>query len=166
MKIPFRISLPLLGAALFSAHCAFADMETDKEIIYKAAGLKHSGDDLHNECDNPVTPKLAPLKLGGAVGEAVVVHVEDSACYSNTGKRITILKHEAGNYRPIFSNLANGIEPLKGGAFGVYDIRLDVPGSSTPVWRWNGNKYVLFSNMSVQNVRMPVAGALPAAPTR
>ena len=98
---------------------------------------------LINECGTAVKPSLRTVSLGGSVGDATVVQIEDIGCYGSAGSLIVILKSEGGQLRPIFENSAGEFRVLPGRHLGVSDIEIGGPGLAVPIWRWNGRASIL-----------------------
>jgi hypothetical protein len=140
MKITRLLCGIAAAVATIIASQAFAASPSDAEDAYAVAGLKRVGPRLINECGRAVTPSIRTISLGGSVGNATVLQIEDAICYGSTGSRLIILKSEGGQLRPIFDNNAGGFRVLSSRHLGVSDIELDVPGG-VPIWRWNGRAY-------------------------
>jgi len=141
MKIPRPLCAAVVAAATIIGSQAFAASPSDPEAAYAVAGLKRIGPKLINECGTAVRPSLRTVSLGGSVGDATVLQIEDIGCYGSAGSQIIILKSEGGQLRPIFANSAGGFRVLSGRHLGVSDIELGVPGLAVPIWRWNGRAY-------------------------
>jgi len=141
MKITRLLCGTAVAAATIIGSQAFAASPSDAEAAYAVAGLKRVGPRLIDECGTAVTPSLRTVSLGGSVGDATVLQIEDGGCYgASAGSRIIILKSEGGQLRPIFDNDAGGFRVLPGRHLGVSDIEL-VVGGGVPIWRWNGRAY-------------------------
>lgn len=140
MKITRLLCGIAVAATTIIASQAFATSPSDAEAAYKAAELKRVGPKLVDECGTAVTPSLRTVSLGGSVGNATVLKVDDIRCYGSAGSRLIILKSEDGQPRLIFDNNAAGFQALSSRHLGVSDIELDVPGG-VPIWRWNGKEY-------------------------
>jgi hypothetical protein len=141
MKITRLLCGTAVAAATIIGPQAFAASPSDAEAAYAVAGLKRVGPRLINECGTAVKPSLRTVSLGGSVGDATVLQIEDIRCYGSAGSQIIILKAEGGQLRSIFANNAGGFRVLPGRHLGVSDIELGVPGLAVPIWRWNGRAY-------------------------
>jgi hypothetical protein len=143
MKITRLLCGIAVAAATIIASQAFAASPSDAEAAYAVAGLKRIGPSLRDECGKAVTPSLRAVSLGGSVGSATVLQIDDATCYGSAGSRLISLKSEGGQLRPIFDNSAGGFQVLSSHHLGVSDIELDVPGKEISIWRWNGTAYEL-----------------------
>jgi hypothetical protein len=140
MKITRLLCGTAVAAATIIIPQALAASPSDAEAAYAVAGLKRVGPRLINECGTAVKPSLRTVSLGGSVGDATVLQIEDIRCYGSAGSLIIILRAEGGQLRPIFTNNTGGLRVLSGRHLGVSDIELGVPGG-VPIWRWNGSAY-------------------------
>jgi hypothetical protein len=140
MKITQLLCGTAVAVAAIISPQAFAASSSDAQAAFAAAGLKRVGTKLVNECGTAVTPSLRTVNLGGSIGNATVLQIEDIRCYGAAGSQIIILKSEGGQLQPIFNNNAGGFRVLSSRHLGVSDIELGVPGG-VPIWRWNGTAY-------------------------
>jgi hypothetical protein len=140
-KITRLLCATAVAAATTIGPQAFAASPSDTDAAYAVAGLKRVGPRLINECGTAVKPSLRTVSLGGSVGDATVLQIEDIKCYGSAGSQIIILKAEGGQLRSIFANNAGGLRVLPGRHLGVSDIELGVPRLAVPIWRWNGSAY-------------------------
>src|SRR5690349_10459592 len=136
MKITLLLCGVVVAAATTIGSEAFAASLSNAELAYAAAGLKRAGSGLIDECGRAVTPNLRTVSLGGSVGNATVLQIDDAICYGSAGSRLIIFKSKGGQLQPIFDNSAGGIRVLSSRHLGVSDIELGVPGKNVPVWRW------------------------------
>lgn len=143
--------LAAIGLAVALSDPGWSQSTEEVRAIYTAAGLKMVGGAWHDGCDNPVTPKIDVLRLGGPVGDAIALEVSDAACFGSTGSHITILMREGSGLRPIFSDLAGGIQVIETRHGGVADIEIGVPGMQIPVFRWNGQQYEFWQSRKDPN---------------
>src|SRR4051812_29656934 len=110
MKITRLLCGIAVAAATIIASQDFAASPPDAGAAYAAAGLKRSGSGFIDECERAVTPRLRTVNLGGSVGNATVLQIDDAICYGSAGSCLMILKQEGGQIRPIFDNNAGGLQ--------------------------------------------------------
>jgi hypothetical protein len=139
----FALYLGICAAiyAICAASSAWCFSPSQTAAAYAAAGLKHKSGKLFDECDTAVKPTMETVKLGGEVGDAIMLQIEDPSCYGMVAVRLVLLRVEGDRLTPIFDNNSSGVTVLKSSHLGVADIELHVPGMKIPIWRWNGKQY-------------------------
>jgi hypothetical protein len=143
LGISFALYLGI-GAAIYAiggASSAWCFSPSQTAAAYAAAGLKHKAGKLVDECDEAVKPTMETVKLGGKVGDAIMLQIEDASCYGMVGVRLVLLRVQGSRLTPIFDTTSSGVTVLKSSHLGVADIKPHVPGMKIPIWRWNGKKY-------------------------
>ena len=97
-----------------------------------------------NECGEKVTPSILAAELGGAVGTAQLVAIgggpNTAACYGD-GPDLHLLRRDGASHREIYSARGRVLVILPSSHDGVRDLADGGPGSSFPVWEWNGSAY-------------------------
>ncbi len=99
---------------------------------------------VENECGEKVTPSILAAELGGAVGTAQLVVIgggpNTAACYGD-GPDLHLMRRDGASHREIYSARGRVLVILPSSHDGVRDLADGGPGSSFPVWEWNGSAY-------------------------
>ncbi len=124
---------------------AHATSDADRAAILGALHLSidAKGQAL-NECGERTTPQFVQAELGGRVGNAVLFAMSggptSAACYGD-GPDLHLLMRAAAGWREIYSARGRVLIILPTSTDGVRDVGDGGPGSSFPVWAWNGTVY-------------------------
>ena len=123
----------------------FQPVSSIPAAIFSALGLAPDAQgQVANECGEKVTPRILAAELGGAVGTAQLVAIEGgpntAACYGD-GPDLHLMRSQGEGFREIYSARGRMLIILPTPRDGVRDIADGGPGSSFPVWEWNGGEY-------------------------
>jgi hypothetical protein len=117
---------------------------SDIRTIYNALGLKASGKDVIDTCDEIVQPKIDTIDLNADGKFEVFVFVAGS-CYGAAGAELSLfIRDNKGQLQMNLGFPAGGYKLLSTRHMGYPDIEIGGPGFCFPVWRWNGSKYDIY----------------------
>lgn len=152
----------ILASALgMQAHAAPAAAD-----LAKAAGATITADGrIRNACDEEVTPSVAEIAFGGAVGTASLLVIPGGeampTCYGDVPGDMYLFVEDGGAYRQVFQG-GGYIMVLPTTQNGVHNFALGGPGTTFPVFAWDGSTFV--SSGSISNDDLSAMGTLPSYP--
>lgn len=117
----------------------------DRAAILKMLNLtSNPKGQVMNECGELATPQFLPADLGGPVGTATLFGIGGgpklATCYGD-GADLHLMMRTPTGWREIYAARGRMLIILPTSTAGVRDIADGGPGSSSPVWTWNGTRY-------------------------
>jgi hypothetical protein len=119
--------------------------DADRAAILKTLGLKgNPKGQVMNACDELATPQFLPAELGGRAGTATLFAIgggpKMASCYGD-GPDLHLMVRDGAGWREVYAARGRMLIILPTATAGVKDLADGGPGSTFPVWTWNGTKY-------------------------
>ena len=118
----------------------------DRDAILSAVKLKADAKGrVRNDCGDMITPQLLSVELGQKVGPAVLLVMTggptQATCYGD-GPGLTLFRRAAKGWAQIYTSRGASLVVMKQMHNGAPDLVSAGPGSSHPVFEWNGTEYL------------------------
>jgi hypothetical protein len=139
------LCLLVSGTTATQAPTAGSLTDADRAGILKTLGLKSNPrGQVMNACDELVTPQYLAAELGGSIGTATLFAISGgprmASCYGD-GPDLHLMMRDGAAWREIYAARGRMLIILPTSTAGVRDLADGGPGSSFPVWTWNGKRY-------------------------
>jgi len=163
--MPFAFSRLLAGGLALAALAAAAPAAfgapplsaEDRAAVYRAAGLRADGAAWRREgCATPLKPDTELLDLDGDGQPEVLLYLGPSACFpEGRAGNVALFMKAPGDPGATWTErlgFVPGVEVVRQETVhaGLPDLGVANPGGCMPIYRWDGRRYAVASQKSLQ----------------